>query len=416
MKSTSIPCKDTIRTALQQCRSRTLKLFEKIDDTTFYQQIHPDFSPIGWHLGHIGYTEALWLLEFSAQYPPLFPQYRQLYAADGLPKKERVKLPTPAQTREQLEIIREKVLKHLENLEIATLQKQERLWHFIIQHESQHGETIAILLHLQQWHQKNNLQIPQSPNPCFLPKNEMIEIPAGSFEMGSDAIEALDNERARHYRHLETYWIDTYPVTCGQYREFIAAGGYDNPKWWSQEGWQWLQANAIKQPLYWIDNPALDNHPVYGVSWYEADAYSRFVGKRLPTEAEWEKAASWDAANATKRLYPWGEAKPTFQCNHDILIGGTTPVNAYPEGVSFYGCYDMLGNVWEWTSSFFEGYEGFQFYPYPGYSQIYFDGKHRVLKGGSWATRPWVLRCSFRNWYHPEVRQILAGFRCVKSK
>lgn len=244
----------------------------------------------------------------------------------------------------------------------------------------------------------------------------MIEIPAGAFEMGSDAIEALDNERSRHYRHLQTYWIDPYPVTCGQYREFIAAGGYDNPKWWSLEGWEWLQANAVKQPLYWIDNPALDNHPVYGVSWYEADAYSRFVGKRLPTEAEWEKAASWDAANATKRLYPWGEEKPTFQCNHDILIGGTTPVNAYPEGVSFYGCYDMLGNVWEWTCSWFEGYEGFQFYPYPGYSQIYFDGKHRVLKGGSWATYPWVLRCSFRNWYHPGVRQILAGFRCVKSE
>lgn len=158
MKLTSTPSKDAIRTALQQCRSRTLKLFEKIDDATFYQQIHPDFSPIGWHLGHIGYTEALWLLEYSAQHPPLFPQYRQLYAADGLPKKERVKLPTPAQTRELLEIIREKVLKYLE---IAPLQEQERLWHFIIQHESQHGETIAILLHLQQWNQKNNPQIPQ---------------------------------------------------------------------------------------------------------------------------------------------------------------------------------------------------------------------------------------------------------------
>jgi formylglycine-generating enzyme required for sulfatase activity len=172
----------------------------------------------------------------------------------------------------------------------------------------------------------------------------------------------------------------------------------------------------VKEPLYWSAAPTWDNHPVCGVSWYEAEAYARFVGKRLPTEAEWEKAASWDAIAGRRQTYPWGEAEPqTQRCNHDNAAGQTTPVNAYPGGQSVYGCYDMLGNVWEWTSSWFDGYEGFVSYPYQGYSQAYFDGQHRVLKGASWATRLWAMRSSFRNWYYPCVRQILAGFRCASD-
>jgi formylglycine-generating enzyme required for sulfatase activity len=152
------------------------------------------------------------------------------------------------------------------------------------------------------------------------------------------------------------------------------------------------------------------------VSCYEAEAYARFVGKRLPTEAEWEKAASWHPQTQQRQTYPWGEAFPSAeQCNHDHLQGQTTAIDAYPSGQSAYGCYDMLGNVWEWTASWFDGYDGFEFYPYRGYSQVYFDGQHRVLRGGSWVTRPWGLRSAFRNWYAPGTRQILAGFRCAQD-
>ncbi|MCJ8280089.1 MAG: formylglycine-generating enzyme family protein, partial [Rivularia sp. ALOHA_DT_140] len=147
---------------------------------------------------------------------------------------------------------------------------------------------------------------------------------------------------------------------------------------------------------------------------YEAEAYAKFVGKRLPTEAEWEKAASWDEESKSRRIYPWGDKKPTSEyCNHNNIHNQTTPVNAYPLGQSAYGLYDTLGNVWEWTTSWFDAYQGFQHYPYKGYSQVYFDNQHKVLKGGSWATRPWALRSSFRNWYHPGVRQMFAGFRCA---
>ncbi|MBW4681767.1 MAG: ergothioneine biosynthesis protein EgtB [Microcoleus vaginatus WJT46-NPBG5] len=440
MISTSINCRDTIRNALQQCRTGTLQLFEGMDDATFRRQAHPEFSPVGWHLGHIAYIEALWLLQRSAGLPPAYPEYHQLFAADGLPKAKRVQLPNLPEVRQYLNAVREKVFAYLET---APLEKQERLWRFIIQHESQHCETIAFVLQLAAANAGTELkksfnprmpashiqalEIPPTPlkkEDYDLVLSEMIQIPAGEFEQGNDSADAMDNEQPLHRRYLETYWIDRYPVTCRQYRQFMAADGYQNSAYWSNAGWEWLQANPVIQPLYWIDDPTYDNHPVCGVSWYEAEAYAKFAGKRLPTEAEWEKAAGWDALTTSRRTYPWGETQPNAsRCNHQLvkdttqedapIQNRTMPVDAYPAGVSAYGCYDMLGNVWEWTATWFDGYEGFKLYPYAGYSQAYFDGEHRVLKGGSWATRPWAMRCSFRNWYYPSVRQILAGFRCA---
>nr|WP_290227638.1 SUMF1/EgtB/PvdO family nonheme iron enzyme [Trichocoleus desertorum] len=401
---------------LQDCRVGTLALFQNVDTETFRQQIHPEFSPIGWHLGHIAFSEGLWILEHCAGQPPLFPQYRRLLAADGLPKAERCNLPNFEEICEYLEAVRAEVLQYLQ---IAPLDQQERLWHWLLQHESQHSETISFLLQLHRWTSGAKPQPKlQPPQLQAAPRTwgEMICIPAGSFEQGNDSLDAIDNERPVHLVHLDTYWIDRYPVTNEQYRRFIAAGGYDHSEWWSTAGWQWRQTNTITQPLYWQDEPAWADHPVCGVSCHEAEAYARFIGKRLPTEAEWEKAASWHPQTQQRQTYPWGEIFPSAeQCNHDHLQGQTTAVDAYPSGQSPYGCYDMLGNVWEWTASWFDGYDGFEFYPYRGYSQVYFDGQHRVLRGGSWVTRPWGLRSAFRNWYDPGTRQILAGFRCAQD-
>ncbi|MGA7936124.1 MAG: ergothioneine biosynthesis protein EgtB [Kovacikia sp.] len=410
-----------LRQGMQQCRQATLALFQGVDYEMMCAQAHPDFSPIGWHLGHIAYTESLWLLEKCVGLSPQFPQYRRLFAADGLPKSERVYLPTLGEIQEYLKTIRSQVLDYLEE---APLDQQERLWRWLLQHESQHAETIALVLELQKGqaagepmeNRRFKIHLPRAFSTAHRPPSPapMVCVPAGYFNCGNDAIDALDNERPVQGVDLEAYWIDREPVTCEQYRVFIESGGYQDPCWWTSDGWAWLQAAQVSRPRYWKDGSEWGRHPVCGVSWYEADAYARFVGKRLPTEAEWEKAASWNPVTQQRQIYPWGAAVPTpDHCNYGYQTGSTTPVDAYPPGNSAYGCYDMLGNVWEWTDSWFDGYHGFTAYPYRGYSQAYFDNNHRVLKGGSWATFPWALRSAFRNWYHPHVREILVGFRCA---
>lgn len=353
---------------LEQCRQHTLFLFTDVDHDTFCRQAHPDFSPVGWHLGHIAYTEGLWLLEHLAGKAPQFPEYRRLFAADVLPKYDRVNLPPLSEVETYLAAIREQVLIYLET---APLAEQQRLWLWLLQHESQHGETIAIVLALQGRGQKAERPRAEGSGQ----QGDMIRVPAGKFELGSESLWALDNERPVQRIDLEDFWIDQAPISCREYRQFMAAGGYENARWWSKQGWAWVQANTITQPLYWNTDATWDDRPVCGVNWYEAEAYAQFVGKRLPTEAEWEKAM---------RSFPHLQSAPGDR-------------------------------VWEWTSTWFDGYPGFEAYPYRGYSQAYFDGQHRVLRGGSWATQPWALRPSFRNWYYPHVREIFAGFRCAAS-
>ncbi|MEA5469274.1 SUMF1/EgtB/PvdO family nonheme iron enzyme [Spirulina sp. 06S082] len=419
MKLTSLPSKrETIRQNMIHVRDRTLELFTDCTREEFCQQAHPDFSPVGWHLGHIALTESLWILEHCAGEAPLFPEYRQLLTADGLRKEERQNLPSFSVIQDYLETVRNRVFKYLE---IAPIAQQERLLYWLLQHENQHNETIVFLLQLLRWKKLQEFSPlqrrdrPSSPSSFNTNISDaMVTISAGEFLMGNNNIEAQDNERPEHLVYLDTYQIDRFPVTCQQYQEFMAAGGYQKAEFWSKMGWQWLQKNPVVQPLYWRDSPDWKEHPVCGVSYYEAEAYATFTGKRLPTEAEWEKAASWDAKIGEKLLYPWGNNAPNSQyCNYNTFIGHTTPVNLYINGQSPWGCWDMMGNVWEWTSSLFSGYNGFEFYPYRGYSQVYVDNKHRVLRGGSWATHPWSFRASFRNWYHPWVRQILVGFRCA---
>ncbi|MGK7912663.1 MAG: SUMF1/EgtB/PvdO family nonheme iron enzyme [Synechococcus sp.] len=414
-----------LRQQLQDCRALTLKLFGNLDRQTLCHQSHPDFSPIGWHLGHIAMTESMWLLEACAGQADSHPKYRQLLLADGLPKRDRCLLPPLSEMLDYLADVRERSLNYLEK---ADLEAEQRLWNFILQHECQHAETASLVLALQR-HPASTL------SDCEVTRfssseisAEMVEIPAGEFVMGSDRPCALDNERSSHLVFVPEFAIDCYPVTQRQFGQFIASEGYRNPEWWSEEGWAWLQKTPVLQetpvlqktpvgaPRYWRSGREFDDHPVCGVSFFEAEAYAKFVGKRLPTEAEWEKAASWGTALQAKRLYPWGNEMGDRRCNLAHSNEGTTPVTALLGNSSAYDCADMLGNVWEWTNSWFDGYTGFEGFPYRGYSQTYFDRQHRVLKGGSWATYPWAIRTSFRNWYHPWMRQMFAGFRCASDR
>ena len=363
---------DTLSKALQSCRSHTLSLVKNLDADSLCTQAHTDFSPIGWHLGHIAYTEALWVIEHLAQAPRAFQKWDKLFAADGLPKAERQHLPMLDDLLTYLEVIRDQTHSYLlqHNTDTAI-----PLWHWLIQHESQHAETITMVLAMHQLQRKKTsrpLPFPQTVAPVQPNDTEMVFTQSGEFTQGCHAPQAIDNERPSHTNYVQNYWIDQAPVTRLQYRNFIEAGGYQTQKWWSPEGWQWQQQKQLREPLYWHQSKNIGS--VCGVSWYEADAYARFVGKRLPTEAEWEKAMQQNSALA-----------------------------------------DSVGIVWEWTNTWFAGYSNFRSFPYKGYSQIYFDGEHRVLKGSSWATPKWTHRVSFRNWYHPYRREMFAGFRCAYS-
>jgi ergothioneine biosynthesis protein EgtB len=390
------------REAYAACRAGTLAQFDGIDDGTLRAQVHPDFSPLGWHLGHIVYTEGLWLLREAGGETPPRPELAALFDVAALPKHERVNLPRLDELIDYAEAVRQRVFARLDD----AAEDEARLWHFVLQHESQHGETIAFLKRLAEG------AATSFDAGCAPEREEMIAVPAGPVTLGSDEVDALDNEGGRHEVFVDDFRIDRRPVTQGAFAAFIDAGGYRRPEWWTAEGWAWREAQHIVGPLYW--RTGADDHPVMGVSAHEAEAYCRFRGLRLPTEAEWEKAAAWDPAAGRARRVPWGDAPAdAARANCGRSVGGTSPVGAYPAGASAYGALDMLGNVWEWTTSAFAAYPGFASFPYAGFSAAYFDGRHRVLRGGSWATPPWTLRASSRNWYVPETRQILAGFRCA---
>lgn len=395
-----------LRSAYSACRQGTEALFADLDDETFRRQPHPDFSPAGWHLGHIAYTEAKWLLCHAGGEDLPHPELKQTFDVAGLPKSERGEsLPDKPAVLDYAAEIRERTWGRLDGTD---LKRDGRLWQFVLQHESQHGETVAFLRYLM------GDRAPMPEGRLGPMQFEYRPVPGGPVKIGYDNPAAIDNERPCHTVEVPDFAIARYPVTQYQYLRFIETGGYNTQRWWSDAGWAWRRQSGANGPLYW--RHGVPDHPVMGVSLYEAEAFARFAGARLPTEFEWEKAAAWDPAAETARRYPWGnEAPEPTTCNHDRIHRGTTPVDVHPQGASPYGVEDMIGNVWEWTSTAFAPYPDFRAWPYEGYSAVYFDGKHFVLRGGSWATRPWSLRASFRNWYVPEARQIFAGFRLARD-
>jgi iron(II)-dependent oxidoreductase len=258
----------------------------------------------------------------------------------------------------------------------------------------------------------------------------MVRCAGGVVTIGTDdRTECYDNERPRHERVLAPFDIDVGPVTNGAFLRFVEDGGYDDRRHWSSAGWAWRCESGATAPKHWartsdgwstrvmdLVRPLDLTRPVCHVCWYEADAYARSVGKRLPTEAEWEVAATWEPGTSRQRRFPWGDAPASpALANVDQLAFETAPVGAYESNVSPIGCYGMIGDVWEWTSSDFLPYPGYATFPYPEYSEVFFGSEYKVLRGGSWATAGDVARATFRNWDHPIRRQIFAGFRCARD-
>ncbi len=413
--------KSEIRDRLEAVRSRTLWLLDRVPDEFLRVRVHQFYSPIGWHFGHVGRTEEYWVVG-EALGQPLLDDALTFILADTAdnPKDNRVNIPDRAGLIDYLERTRESVLRALDEADLESEQaivSNGYAWEFAIQHECQHQETIAEMLHLIQRElpQEPVETIPWKPGIC----SEMVAIPGGSFTMGSDDPFGYDNEKRAHRREVRPFQISRTPVTAYEWSEFVEDGGYSRLELWSAEGWEWRTAEAATMPEFWARQTngwatygtwglrALHpDEPVCGISAHEADAFVNWAGKRLPTEVEWEYVAAGG-------LFPWGDDEPTVRhANHGLSAWGPLPVG---QTLSANGLHDLAGNVWEWTSSAFLPYAGFEAYPYDGYSKDHMLGAHRVCRGGSWATSPSILRRSFRNWYVPTYRQGFLGLRLADN-
>ena len=350
---------------LEAARTRTLALLDPIPDSELVRQHSPLMSPLVWDLAHIGHFEELWLVRRLTDAEPLHPETDEMYDAFEHVRSERVDLPLlePETARSYLSEVRARTLEALERIELDPSDRLLRdgfVYGMVAQHEQQHVETMLQTIQLSGLEHKGG-----RPGPCGEVSAVLVE--AGPFVMGSDEPWAYDNERPAHGRELPAFRIDSTPVVNSAYAEFLADNGWDEPpRSWEQDGEGWLRRRFGRL------EPVPPGEPVQHVSHPEAEAYARWAGKRLPSEAEWEKAA---------RL----------------------------------GVLEGVGSVWEWTSSDFEAYPGFEAFPYREYSEVFFGDEYKVLRGASWATHPLVARATVRNWDYPTRRQIFAGFRCAED-
>ena len=381
---------------LAEARERTLALVAPVSDEDLDRVHSTLMSPLVWDLGHIAAFEDLWTSRESGA-DMLHPELAQLYDAAETPRADRGDLPY---------LRRQDALDYMDDVRERTfslLAPDGFVGELILQHEQQHNETMLQTLKLAEPGVYEPARRPLPTEVALGPDTVMVE--GGPFAMGDPGEGfAYDNERPRREVHVDTFEIDRLPVTNGAYMEFVEDGG-ERPLYWTEDG----RVRDFERTV--ALDPAL---PVAHVSWFQADAYARWRGARLPTEAEWEKAAAFDPATGESRRWPWGHEPHTEQrADLDQLGFGPAAAGAYPAGTSACGALGMVGDLWEWTASDFAPYAGFQAFPYREYSEVFFGGDYKVLRGGSWATRPRVARCSFRNWDHPIRRQIFAGFRCA---
>jgi gamma-glutamyl hercynylcysteine S-oxide synthase len=417
---------------LTRSRRRSAELTDAVDDDDLVRQHSRLMSPLVWDLAHVGNQEELWLVRDVGGMRPLREDIDHIYDAFKTPRADRPQLPLlgPGEARGYVGEVRDKVMHVLERtpLEGRRLVDHGFAFGMIVQHEQQHDETMLAT------HQLRTgapvLHAPPAPDAVAPPARREVLVPGGPFTMGTSTEPwALDNERPAHRVDVPAFWIDTVPVSNGDYLRFIEHGGYAQPRWWSREGWAYRQRAGLEAPLFWsregdrwmrrrfgVHEPVPPDQPVVHVSHHEAQAYAAWAGKRLPTEAEWEKAARLDPATGRSRRFPWGDEEPTAEhANLGQRHLSPAAAGAYPQGASPLGVHQLIGDVWEWTGSAFTGYPGFTAFPYDEYSLVFFGDDYRVLRGGSFGTDAAACRGTFRNWDFPVRRQIFAGFRCARD-
>ncbi len=415
--------RDQVADGLESARARTLMLTD-LDEPELLAQHDPLMSPLVWDLAHIGQQEELWLLRRGDGNRPglLPPAVDSLYDAFKHARAERPTLPLlpPVEARAFCREVRGRVLDVLDKVPDDAGELFPAA--MVVQHEQQHDETMLATLQLR--HGPPVLLGAPLPNGRRL-DTDRVFVPGGEFVLGVNAADepfSLDNERPAHAVAVDAFWIGRAPVSNAQWQDFVADGGYQQPRWWSARGWAHRVEAGLERPKFWaldgtrqrfgVTEHMPPDEPVQHISYFEAEAFAAWSGARLPTEVEWEKACVWDPATGRRRRWPWGSAEPTAQRAN---LGGTAlrpaPVGAYPDGASACGAEQLIGDVWEWTSSDFTPWPGFVPMIYQQYSEPFFGGDYKVLRGGSWAVAPSAVRPSFRNWDHPIRRQIFTGLR-----
>jgi iron(II)-dependent oxidoreductase len=444
---TAVTHEASLLSRLEEARARTDELFKLLPPNSFYDRPIAERHRLIFYLGHL---EAFdWnLLGTKLGLRAANPALNKLFAFGidpvdgGLPSDVPADWPTIAQVENYNRRIRQQLDAALADpaaLHVADPEFGDDLLHVAIEHRLMHAETLAYLLHSLPIERKIAPAAPlHDPSPA--PPQSQVTIPEGIATVGqSRGIPGnfgWDNEFEIERHNVPAFSIDIFPVTNAEFLKFVQAGGYENSKYWRAQDWEWKQRQGLDHPHFWTRKssaPSADPEtkweyrgmfgsiplplawPVY-VSYAEAAAFARWAGKRLPTEAQWHRAA-YGTPDGGERVYPWGEASPgSVYGNFHHQRWEPTPVDAHPRGASAFGVFDLLGNGWEWASTPFGPLSGFEPFPfYKGYSADFFDGKHFVLKGGSARTDACMLRRSFRNWFQPHYPYIYTTFRCVEE-
>lgn len=426
---------------LQQARSQTDRLFDHVKPEFLYQRPIPERHRIVFYIGHLEAFDWNLLRERILGRTTFHLEFDNLFAFGidpvdgGLPSDQPSDWPSLSQVRDYVTQVRRAIDDGLAAATLSERARQEfspnQLLNVAIEHRLMHAETLAYMLH--QLPFDNKVRQQRLPELVVHPvEPRMIEIPAGTATLGISSETnrfGWDNEYETHTVTVPEFSIDQYEVTNRDYLQFVNAGGYENQAFWNESDWKWKTQQNVSHPVFWnlVDGqwqyrtmfeniPLPLDWPVY-VSHAEATAYARWAGKALPTEAQWHRAAYGTPAG-TERQYPWGDKVPDSRFgNFDFESWDPTPVGAHEQGQSAFAVADLLGNGWEWTSTVFTPFPGFQAFEfYPGYSANFFDGEHYVMKGGSARTAGCMLRRSFRNWFQPHYQYVYAGFRCVRNQ
>jgi len=443
MKEVRAKSGDRIAELYNDVRARTMEIVAPLETEDYVVQTAEFMSPPRWHIGHTSWFFETVLQTYQPGYKTYSPDFlfyfNSYYEGFGArierPKRGTRSRPTVRETVAYRKYIDERMLEFLHSL--SGDEQSERVLALVLvrlglEHEMQHQELLVYDIKLLLCD-----QFDAPIKPAFEPaaiQQGMVEIDGGLFLLGYDSQRkgfAFDNEKPAHQVFLEPFEIDRYPVSVGDYLEFMNDGGYGDFRWWFSEGWEVVNREHWQAPLYWELGDGVwmirdfgglhsaeskSGQPVSHVSYYEASAYAKWAGKRLPSEAEWEKAACFDPTKNERQEFPWGSDRPDsgtanlFENQH----WGVTPLGSYPGGESAYGCQQLIGDVWEWTTS--------DYVPYPGFKSEFdeYNDKwcvnQKVLRGGSFATPQKHIRPTYRNFFHANERWMVSGIRCARDR